>query len=142
MPIQDNLTRKLIELEEMPARVFKQAMDWAENDFQEQFDRQMWTFDTLTIRRNGQIIEPGQARDLVDLGNLKRSQRRENGVNYTVFEWTGGRGEVYAAYVHDGYTPKSRGGQRGKSVPARPWTEATIRELESVLSALLAKELR
>jgi hypothetical protein len=70
VPIQDNLTRKLIELGEMPARVFKQAMDWAENDFQEQFDRQMWNLDTLTIRRNGQIIEPGQARDLVDLGNL------------------------------------------------------------------------
>lgn len=142
MFIQDNVTAKLIELEEMPERVFRQAMDWAEKDFQKQFDVLIDTgSDNITFRRNGQVITPGTPRDLVDLGNLKRSQRRDAGPGVTVFTWSGGRGEEYAAYVHDGYVPKSPSGQRGRPVKPRPWTEATIRELERVLSALLAKEL-
>ena len=80
MFIQDNVTAKLIELEEMPERVFRQAMDWAEKDFQKQFDVLIDTgSDNITFRRNGQVITPGTPRDLVDLGNLKRSQRRDAG---------------------------------------------------------------
>ena len=142
MFIQDNVTPKLIELEKMPERVFEKAMDWAEKDFQKQFDVLIDTgSDNITFRRNGQVITPRTPRDLVDLGNLKRSQHREPGSQATVFTWTGGRGEEYAAYVHDGYVPKSPSGQRGRPVKPRRWTEATIRELETVFGALLAKEL-
>ncbi len=143
MPIRDNVTTKLIQLEKMPERVFEQAMDWAEDDLQRQFDVLLQTnSQNITFRRNGQVITPGTARDLVDLGNLKRSQRRVDGKNETVFTWTGGRGEEYAAYVHDGYVPKFPGGGRGRRVGPRPWTQATIRGLESVIGALIAKELK
>ena len=80
MPIRDNVTTKLVQLEKMPERVFEQAMDWAEEDLQRQFDVLLQTnSQNITFRRNGQIITPGTARDLVDLGNLKRSQRRVDG---------------------------------------------------------------
>jgi hypothetical protein len=135
VPVQDNLTRRLVQLEGAFGRVFERAMDWAEEDFRKEIEAPKWTWPNKTMRANGS--EADTVRDIVDLGGLRDSQKREDfGQERTVFVWTGG-GKEYALYVHDGYTAKG-----GRRMPARPFTDNAISEIPSIVDGLLIKEVR
>lgn len=116
-------------------------MDWAENDFQEEMKTTKWHWPNDTFRANGTRAQ--SIRDIVDLGGLMRSQKRENiGENRTVFTWTGadadGSEKAYALEVHDGYTDRDT----GETKLARPFTDHAIQELPSIVEKLLAREAR
>lgn len=139
MPVSDNVTNKLIRLKGAFKGIFREAMDWAANDFQEEIKAVKWDWPNDTYRLNGKRAQT--TRDIVDLGGLMRSQKRENiGDNKTVFTWTGaspdGSEEAYALEVHDGYTDRNTGERR----LARPFTEHAIQELPGIVGKLLARE--
>jgi hypothetical protein len=116
--------------------IFRQAMDWAEEGFRQEIEEVKWTWPRETIRRNK--TPAGSPRDIVDLGGLRNSQRRENiNENQTAFVWTGGEGRAYALEVHDGYTSKA-----GNRMPARAFTEDTISRLDQVIGGLTSREVR
>lgn len=132
--------QNLQKLNGISVRTFRELMDWAEVDFQQQFTERVWGegWPNRTFRRNGEIVPPGSTRDIVDLGGLMQSQRRTDmGVRNVEFEWTGGDSRDYAEYVHDGYT--SKGGNR---MPARPWTSGTIENIGEVGQSIIDKEAR
>ena len=136
MPVSDNVTNRLVRLEAAVGRVFKKAMDWAEEDFRREIEEVKWKWPGATIRRNK--MPAGSPRDIVDLGGLRDSQKRENvGDNVTVFTWTGGEGRSYALEVHDGYTSKG-----GNDMPARPFTDETISRLNEVVGDLISREVQ
>jgi hypothetical protein len=121
-------------------RVFEQAMNWAEEDFRKEIEAVKWKGWGTTKRRNGG--EAGPTRDIVDLGGLRDSQKREDsGQERTVFTWTGrdedGGEKAYALYVHDGYTSKG-----GGTMPARPFTDHAISELPSIVDSLIVREIK
>jgi len=140
VPVQDNISNRLVKLEGAFGRVFNQAMDWAENDFQEEIQAMKWGWPGTTIRRNGE--EAGTTRNIVDLGGLLASQKRESlGEDKTAFVWTGadedGAEKAYALEVHDGYSSKA-----GGRLPARPFTDHAIQQLPDIVDKLLAREAR
>lgn len=140
MPVRDNITSRIVRLQGAFGRVFEQAMDWAEQDFREEIEEAKWKWPGKTKRENGS--EVGTVRDIVDLGGLRDSQKREDfGQEKTIFVWTGkdrdGGEKAYALYVHDGYV--SKGGQR---MPERPFTDHAISELPSIVETLLVREVR
>ena len=99
-----------------------------------------WGWPGTTIRRNGE--EAGTTRNIVDLGGLLASQKRESlGEDKTAFVWTGadedGAEKAYALEVHDGYSPKA-----GGRLPARPFTDHAIQQLPDIVDKLLAREAR
>ena len=77
----------------------------------------------VTHRSNGEVVVGGY-RNIVDLGNLKRSQEYtiEESNNYAQFTWTG-NDETPAVIVHEGAQLRN-----GNSIPARRWTEVAARE--------------
>ena len=138
--VSDGISNRLVTLERAFGRVFESAMDWAEEDFKKEIMAEKWRWPNNTKRQNGQTV--GSPRDIVDLGGLLRSQKREDfGQETTVFTWTGedrGGGEqAYALEVHDGYV--SKGGNR---MPARPFTDNAIMRLPDVVDQLLTMEAR
>lgn len=136
MSIQDGVTNRLVHLENAFGRVFLSAMDWAEEDFRREIEATKWNWPNETERKNGERV--GSPRDIVDTGQLRDSQRRENVSEETTdFVWTGGDGRAYALEVHDGYT--SRGGNR---MPARPFTDETIAQINDVVNALIVREVK
>jgi len=90
-------------------------------EFTKQISDVKWDWPNDTLRKNGQFIEKGN-RDIVDLGNLRSSQRREN-VSATAVEWTWH--VDYSAVVHEG--PKLK---NGGTLPARPWTKDAEKEVK------------
>lgn len=111
-------------------RTFERAMDWADQDFDQQINSAQWDwkgFDGLTRRKNGEVVS--EPRDIVDMGTLLQSkQRRQSGRSVVDFEWTA----EHAEGVHDGYRAKS-----GTLNPARPWTEPTLAEIDEVIDDIL-----
>lgn len=135
MPVQDNISNRLVKLEGAFGRVFKRAIDWAEEDFRREIEEIKWKWPRETKRQNGATVD--SPRDIVDLGGLRDSQKREDiDENITIFTWTGGGGKSYALEVHDGYTSKS-----GNRMPARPFTDSTISRLREVVAGLLSEEI-
>ena len=136
MPVSDNVTNRLVRLEGSIGKIFKQAMDWVEDDFRREIEETKWNWPRETKRRNNTTA--GSPRDIVDLGGLLNSQRRENmSENRTAFVWTGNEGKAYALEVHDGYTSKA-----GNRVPPRPFTEDTISKLDEVIGGLTSREVQ
>ena len=136
MPVSDNVTNKLIHLEGALGGIFTKAMDWAEDDFRQEIEAEKWGWPRETKRRSGPTV--GSPRDIVDLGGLRNSQKRENiSEDHTAFVWTGGEGKAYALEVHDGYSSKA-----GNRMPARPFTEETIAKLDEVISDLVSREVK
>jgi len=107
-------------------RIFEAAMDWADADFDQQMTDEQWGWkgpDGITRRKNGQVVT--EPRDIVDMGTLLQSkQRTVTGRSSQEFTWTA----EYAQGVHDGYTAKG-----GVAMPARPWTENTLRDIDDAL---------
>ena len=136
MPVSDNVTNKLIHLEGALGGIFAKAMDWAEDDFRQEIEAEKWDWPRETKRRSGPTV--GSPRDIVDLGGLRNSQKRENiSEDHTAFVWTGGEGKAYALEVHDGYSSKA-----GNRMPARPFTEETIAKLDEVIGGLVSREVK
>lgn len=127
--IREEEVNRLVKLRGINQRVFGLAMDWADNDFDEQIKAVKWGWkgpQGETKRKNGQVVT--EPRDIVDTATLLNSKRRDNiHSSITEFEWTA----PHAEGVHDGYT--ARGGGRN---PARPWTEPTIENLDEVIKTL------
>lgn len=138
MPVQDGISNRLVMLEGAFGRVFEQAMDWADEDFRREIEAIKWKWkgsDYETLRENGETVT--EPRNIVDTGDLRNSQRRENQTAITTdFVWTGGDGEEYASIVHDGYVSKL-----GGRYPARPFTNNAIQELPSIVETLLMREV-
>jgi hypothetical protein len=140
VPVQDNISNRLVKLERAFGRVFQEAMDWAEEDFKEEITAVKWGWPGTTIRKSGE--EAGTTRNIVDLGGLLLSQKRENnGSDRTTFTWTGegedGEEKAYALEVHDGYSSKA-----GGRMPARPFTDHAIQRLPDIVNELLTKEMK
>jgi hypothetical protein len=111
-------------------RTFDLAMDWADNDFDEQMQAIKWDWkgqDVVTRRKNGEkVTEP---RNIIDEGDLLASKRRDEirrGV--TEFIWE----DDVAELVHDGGTTKN-----DTAYPARPWTEPTLDNIDGVIETVL-----
>ena len=136
VPVSDNVTNRLVRLEGAIGGVFRQAMDWAEEDFRREIEETKWDWPRETIRRNKTPV--GSPRDIVDLGGLRDSQQREYmSDERTAFVWAGGEGKAYALEVHDGYSSKA-----GNRVPPRAFTEGTISRLDEVIGGLISREVR
>lgn len=111
-------------------------MDWAEENFRQEIEESKWDWPRETKRRNKTTAS--SPRDIVDLGGLRNSQKREDASkNRTVFVWTGGEGKSYALEVHDGYTSKA-----GGRVQGRAFTEDTIFKLDEVINDLISQEVK
>ena len=136
MPVSDNVTNRLVHLEGAFGGIFTKAMDWAEDDFRREIEAEKWDWPRETKRRSGPTV--GSPRDIVDLGGLRNSQKREGmSENHIAFVWTGGEGKAYALEVHDGYSSKA-----GNRMPARAFTEETIAKLDEVIGGLVSREVK
>jgi hypothetical protein len=135
VPVQDNISNRLVKLEKAFGRVFQEAMNWAENDFREEIQAVKWGWPGTTIRKSGE--EARTTRNIVDIGGLRDSQRRENQTDITTdFVWTGGGSKAYALEVHDGYTNKG-----GSKMPARAFTGDTVFRLNDIVESLITDEV-
>jgi len=127
---------ELRQLRGINGRTFERAMDWADKDFDQQMASDKWplteAWPNITRRKNGEVV--GSPRDIIDTGALLQSKRREQIGNSVVeFIWE----DDVAEGVHDGMVTK-----RGKRLPARPWTEPTLEEIDLVIDTVLRKEGR
>ena len=124
---------KLITLRGVCQRTFDRAMDWADADFDQQMASEKWQWNENTTRRkNGETV--GSPRDIIDTGALLQSKERKTiSSAVTEFVWTDDAAEA----VHDGMKTKS-----GKSLPARPWTQPTLDEIDIVIDTVFRKEGR
>ena len=122
---------ELRQLRGINSRTFERAMDWADKDFDQQMGSEKWPLSgdwpNTTRRKNGQIVD--SPRDIVDTGALLQSKRREQISNSVVdFIWE----DNVAEGVHDGMVTK-----RGRRLPARPWTEPTLEEIDGIIESML-----
>jgi hypothetical protein len=118
---------ELRQLRGINVRTFERAMDWADADFDQQMASEKWDWPNETRRKNGQIVN--SPRDIIDTGALLQSKRREQISNSVVeFIWD----DEVAEGVHDGMVTKSN-----KRLPARPWTEPTLDEIEGIIESML-----
>jgi hypothetical protein len=89
-----------------------------------------WPAGRITVRKNGQTV--GSPRNIVDLGGLLRSQRRDRpSATELRFIW----GTPYASAVLRGYTTN-----RGTVVPGRDWIKPALEA--KPLDAFFAAEWR
>ena len=126
--VQEFEGNELRQLRGINQRTFERAMDWADQDFDQQMASEKWEWNSnQTRRKNGQIV--GSPRDIVDTGDLLQSkQRRQISRSITEFVWE----DDVAELVHDGGRTKN-----GGAYPARPWTEPTLDEIDNVIETVL-----
>ena len=119
-------------------RALTAAADRLDNEFTTQITSVKWPWQSaggaeVTKRKNGnEVREP---RNIVDLGNLRKSQTRNQKGRYEV-EWTWN--VDYSAIVHDGGSLKS-----GGNYPARKWTKTAEEEVKPLeyFADILRREL-
>ena len=128
--VQEFEGNELRQLRGINQRTFERAMDWADQGFDQQMASEKWEWNSnQTRRKNGEIV--GSPRDIVDTGDLLQSkQRRQISRSITEFTWE----DDVAELVHDGGTTKN-----GGAYPARPWTEPTLDEIDSVIDTVIKK---
>jgi hypothetical protein len=119
---------ELRQLRGINQRTFQRAMDWADNDFDQQMASEEWRWNqNQTRRKNGQLV--GSPRDIIDTGDLLQSKERVQVNRSTVdFIWK----DDVAELVHDGGTTKN-----GGAYPARPWTEPVLDEIGDMIGTML-----
>jgi len=127
---------KLMVLRGVCQRTFERGMDWADKDFDQQMASSKWplteSWPNTTRRKNGEVVD--SPRDIIDTGALLQSKRRDPiSSSITEFIWE----DDVAEGVHDGMVTK-----RGKRLPARPWTEPTLEEIDLIIDTVLRKESR
>jgi hypothetical protein len=118
-------------------RTFERAMDWADKDFDQEMTNVKWDWPRSTARKNGEKVS--SPRDIVDTGTLLNSKRREAiSANITEFIWDDtSQGFDVATAVHDGGRTK-----KGGDIPARPWTDHALDEIDTVVDAIINQERR
>ena len=104
-----------------------------DSQFTKEIDSQKWDWPNETKRKNGQTVSA--PRDIVDLGNLKRSQTRQQTGKYSI-EWIWN--VDYSAVVHNGARLKG-----GGTYKARPWTKTAEEEVKPLgyFADILRREL-
>ena len=104
-----------------------------DREFTVQIQSVVWGWPKDTLRKNGTTAK--KIRDIVDLGDLKRSQQNQKIGNYT-WQWTWN--VDYSATVHNGAALKN-----GGNYPARPWTTQAVRVVDpqKSISDTLRREL-
>jgi len=119
---------KLRQLRGINQRTFERAMDWADKDFDQQMVSEKWKWnENETRRKNGETV--GSPRDIIDTGDLLQSKQRvQIGKSITEFTWQ----DDVAELVHDGGTMKI-----GGVYPARPWTQPTLEDIDTVIETVL-----
>lgn len=119
-----------------------------DGEFSDQIAREKWFWPNLTNRsinrRNPDDTIVDSPRDIIDTGNLDNSQTLSK-LNAYTWEWVWApkdpdTGEIYALYVHEGYTIETAEGSR--SFPARPWTKDAVRELNPPPEQNFAQEVK
>ena len=130
MKVQEFEGNELRQLRGINQRTFERVMDWADQDFDQQMASEKWQWnENQTRRKNGEVV--GSPRDIVDTGDLLQSkQRRQVSRSITEFVWE----DDVAELVHDGGRTKT-----GGVYPARPWTEPTLDEIDSVIDTVFKK---
>lgn len=126
--VQEFEGNELRQLRGINQRTFERAMDWADQDFDQQMISEKWRWnENQTRRKNGEIV--GSPRDIVDTSDLLQSkQRRQISKSVTDFVWE----DDVAELVHDGGTTKN-----GGAYPARAWTEPTLDQIDTVIETVL-----
>lgn len=122
---------ELRQLRGINSRTFERAMDWADKDFDQQMASEKWPLSgdwpNTTRRKNGEVV--GSPRDIIDTGALLQSKQRETiSSSITEFTWK----DDVAEGVHDGMVTKS-----GKRLPARPWTEPTLDDIDEIVNTMM-----
>tara|TARA_B100001057_G_scaffold322397_1_gene322629 strand:+ start:414 stop:836 length:423 start_codon:yes stop_codon:yes gene_type:complete len=92
-----------------------------------------WQWPRKTKRENGQTVS--SPRDIVDTGDLMRSQQNQKIDNFT-WRWTWD--VEYSKIVHNGAVLK-----QGGNYPARPWTKTAERVVKprDLLDDIIRREL-
>lgn len=126
--VQEFEGNELRQLRGINQRTFERAMDWADQDFDQQMASEQWRWnENQTRRKNGETV--GSPRDIIDTGDLLQSKERvQVGKSIVEFTWQ----DDVAELVHDGGTLKN-----GGAYPARPWTRPTLDELDNVIDTTL-----
>ena len=129
--VREDEVNKLITLRGVCQRTFEGAMDWADKDFDQQMASEKWPLSgdwpNTTRRKNGEVV--GSPRDIIDTGALLQSKQRETiSSSITEFTWK----DDVAEGVHDGMVTKS-----GKRLPARPWTEPTLDDIDEIVNTMM-----
>lgn len=112
--------------------------DRLENEFTTQITKVQWPWESRggrpeTVRKNGTVVT--EPRNIVDLGDLRRSQTRTKTTKTTVeWEWQ----VDYSAIVHDGAALKGSG-----KYPPRKWTKSAEKEVKPLeyFTDILEREL-
>ena len=129
--VREDEVNKLMTLRGVCQRTFERAMDWADADFDQQMASEtwQWTEGVQTRRKNGQVVR--SPRDIIDTGALLNSKKRDPiSSSITEFVWE----DPVAGGVHDGM--RTRG---GGLLPARPWTEPTLQEIDEVIDTAIKR---
>jgi hypothetical protein len=134
--IRADEVNKLMTLRGVCQRTFEGAMDWADKDFDQQMASEKWPltedWPNITRRKNGEVV--GSPRDIIDTGALLQSKKRDPiSSSITEFIWE----DDAAESVHDGMVTKA-----GKRLPARPWTEPTLDDIDNIINTTIKKESR
>ena len=134
--VREDEVNKLMTLRGVCQRTFEGAMDWADKDFDQQMASEKWPltedWPNITRRKNGEVV--GSPRDIIDTGALLQSKKRDPiSSSITEFIWE----DDAAESVHDGMVTKA-----GKRLPARPWTEPTLDDIDNIINATIKKESR
>lgn len=95
--------------------------DVMDQQLKEEIKTVQYPWPRTTRRRNGTVV--GSPRDIVDLGGLLRSQRRDYpSATQLVFSWNAkSKGFPYAGLVLTGYTTN-----KGTVVPGRNWIKPAL----------------
>jgi len=134
--VREDEVNKLMTLRGVCQRTFEGAMDWADKDFDQQMASEKWPltedWPNITRRKNGEVV--GSPRDIIDTGALLQSKKRDPiSSSITEFIWE----DDAAESVHDGMVTKA-----GKRLPARPWTEPTLDDIDNIINTTIKKESR
>ena len=114
-------------------KTFSELVPELDRQFTEEIQTVEWQWPRPTKRKNGRTVS--SPRDIVDTGDLMRSQQNRKLNNFT---WRWVWDVEYSSVVHNGAVLK-----RGGNYPARPWTKTALRVVkpDDFLSDIIRREL-
>ena len=114
-------------------KTFSELVPELDRQFTEEIQTVKWEWPRQTERENGTTVNT--PRDIVDTGDLMRSQQNQKIDNFT---WRWVWDVEYSSVVHNGAALKG-----GGNYPARPWTKTALRVVkpDDFLSDIIRREL-
>ena len=114
-------------------KTFSELVPELDRQFTEEIQTVEWEWPRKTKRKNGTTVNT--PRDIVDTGDLMRSQQNQKIDNFT---WRWVWDVQYSSVVHNGAVLKG-----GGNYPARPWTKTALRVVkpDDFLSDIIRREL-